>query len=492
MPYCKKEKIIFIHVPKTGGTTLEHLFNMQHEDKLFYPKDIYTYDECLFSPQHLPYRIIKEKNMIEDIGDYKKIIIFRNPYKRALSSYFHHKKSRKFNPKKFHSFVVKNFISPRKDHFLPQSTYLDTEFDYIARTETLDDDIGRMNKLFNLGLVYKKTRSNKSNNKDEYLERILPETYKLMNVIFNKDFELLGYKKNTGLSKEFNVAMLSHGLIGRSISHTIDSFRENVLSPLNDIGNVDIFYHSWHTDKITNKYSREKNVDIDSNIIKELLPDAQGVIEDQDEWDNSINWEKHRENNPFAGSVNIPSERETMNTLKNHKRAIISQKRSYDFFEENKKKKYDLVIVARLDVRYPEKIRVPEIKEIKKSTEEGKKVIWVPDFDHFKGLNDRFAAGGEEAIKMWSNRVEFSDQWTLNHNEEESSEWLMKKFIDKNNYETRYLKFVFQRVRAGGEIDKADKLFLKNYYWNKLTYLFKNIYGLLYKIKIFIRDKILK
>jgi hypothetical protein len=26
MSYCKKEKIIFIHVHQTGGTTLEHLF----------------------------------------------------------------------------------------------------------------------------------------------------------------------------------------------------------------------------------------------------------------------------------------------------------------------------------------------------------------------------------------------------------------------------------------------------------------------------------
>jgi len=294
------------------------------------------------------------------------------------------------------------------------------------------------------------------------------------------------------MNKKNNIAILSHGLIGRSISHTIDSFRSNVLKPLDELGEVDVFYHAWHVDKVTNEYSGEKDADIDSSIIKELLPEAHGIIEDQDEWDATIDWEKHRENNPFAIFTRVPSERETMSTLKNHKRALMSQKKSYEFFEENKKKKYDLVIVARLDVIYPDKIRIPKVEEIQKYQEEGKKAIWVPDFDHCGGINDRFALGNEDAIKMWSDRVEFSEKWTLNSNKGESPEWLMKQFMDKNNYTIKYLKLVFQRVRAGGEVHKQDKFFLKNYSSYKLKTPLRKIHVLLYKIKIFIKDKILK
>lgn len=285
------------------------------------------------------------------------------------------------------------------------------------------------------------------------------------------------------MKKNINIAILSHGLIGRSLEYTVDSFRKNVLSPLKKVGNVDIFYHAWHVDKVSNKYSGENNNRIDSNIITELLPEAKGIIEDQNKWDSTIDWEKHRENNPFAVSLNIPSERETMHTLKNHKRAIMSQKRAYVFFENNKDKKYDMVVVARLDVKYPEEIKIPKIDDIKKYKEEVKKIIWVPNMEHLSGINDRFAIGDEDAIKTWSDRVEYSDEWTLNPNGGQESEWLMKEFLNDRGYQIKYLNFVFQRVRAGGKVHKSDKLFLKNYLLYKLSAPLRVVHRCLFIIK---------
>lgn len=89
---------IFVHIPRTGGTYIESLFNLQWEadsdkddneknrEKLF---GLYRHKGRLFTLQHLTATEI-EQNFDEHKGC-KQFTIVRNPYHRAVSLWLHHK-----------------------------------------------------------------------------------------------------------------------------------------------------------------------------------------------------------------------------------------------------------------------------------------------------------------------------------------------------------------------------------------------------------------
>ena len=41
--------------------------------------------------------------------------------------------------------------------------------------------------------------------------------------------------------------LLLHGLVHRSLRHTIESLRRNVIASLERLSPVEVFYHSWDT-----------------------------------------------------------------------------------------------------------------------------------------------------------------------------------------------------------------------------------------------------
>ena len=80
MPYNDKKKIIFLHIPKTGGTTIERLFNIN----LFHSS---RPDERP-SLQHLTCNMLCEKMGKSKYDSYYKFTFIRNPWARILSTYF--------------------------------------------------------------------------------------------------------------------------------------------------------------------------------------------------------------------------------------------------------------------------------------------------------------------------------------------------------------------------------------------------------------------
>ena len=79
----EEKKIIFCHVDKTAGSSISKSLNRTliiHDDK----------EPIIHPDKHKRMKdlILKVKNP----NDYFKIAFIRNPYDRALSKYFHHKK----------------------------------------------------------------------------------------------------------------------------------------------------------------------------------------------------------------------------------------------------------------------------------------------------------------------------------------------------------------------------------------------------------------
>jgi hypothetical protein len=129
MVVCHIRKIIFIHIPKTAGSSIEHL--LRDEGK--YELDFIGVRNGR-STHH--YMGIELKLILKELyPTYYKFSFVRNPYDRLISEYFWcrlNNVGHKFN-KTFDEFLDyvedviknKNFFKPiENDHFIPQYSFL--------------------------------------------------------------------------------------------------------------------------------------------------------------------------------------------------------------------------------------------------------------------------------------------------------------------------------------------------------------------------------
>jgi len=100
MPYFKNDLInlLFIHIPKTGGSSLEVYFSKKYDIKLdnkslFGVNNLFTNIKVYAYLQHILYRtIIKYINHFKiDTNNLKIMTIVRNPYNKIISDLFYFK-----------------------------------------------------------------------------------------------------------------------------------------------------------------------------------------------------------------------------------------------------------------------------------------------------------------------------------------------------------------------------------------------------------------
>ena len=205
-------------------------------------------------------------------------------------------------------------------------------------------------------------------------------------------------------SQHLRTAVVLHGLVHRSLRHTIDRLRECVIAPLDGLGAVDIFYHSWEVQTVHNPRGSEHGEALDLVEVEQLLPEAQGVFESQDAFDATVEWRRLLRKNPMRHCCGSDEEAEA--TLMNFRRALESQERAWRFFEERKTQRYDLVVATRADLRFLEVGRWDEnATRLKNGGQECHPSLWLPKVHSWGGVNDRFAIGNEESIKCWLHHV---------------------------------------------------------------------------------------
>ncbi len=93
--------------------------------------------------------------------------------------------------------------------------------------------------------------------------------------------------------------LLLHGLVHRSLPYTIKCLRRHVIAPLERLGPVELFYHSWDVAEVRNPRAGEADTVLDASVIKELLPEAKGLIEPQEEYIRTMDWERLSRRNPM-------------------------------------------------------------------------------------------------------------------------------------------------------------------------------------------------
>ena len=200
MPICKRNKILFIHVPKCAGTSIAKSLNIYSENNFPANMEILygIHDNIVLQSLCLEYY---NDYIKDELNEYKIITCVRNPYDRVLSDYMWCDRGFK-NILDFCKFI-KNTLQTRKkrdfmyfdskyyiNHLLPQYEYINnTNLDvHILHMEKINDDF---KKIFpNVELCHE----NKTEHSDyhSYFKNNR-ECIDIINEIYKIDFEKFGY-----------------------------------------------------------------------------------------------------------------------------------------------------------------------------------------------------------------------------------------------------------------------------------------------------------
>lgn len=204
MPYYKDIDTLFIHIPKTGGSSLEKYLSTKSKQTLhcvgprnnLLPIKNVSLQHQLYSTLYNNRNLIGVNFKSETL---KIISIVRNPYNRLISDlFFFSLISAKHKPEVVFQ-IIKNYIYVHRDnHNIPQYKFLYNEDGTIMnskikifKTETLNDDLIQFGyKDFKIS-----TNVNKHKIKVPYISLLNRNSIDLINRHYHKDFELFGYEK---------------------------------------------------------------------------------------------------------------------------------------------------------------------------------------------------------------------------------------------------------------------------------------------------------
>jgi len=211
MPYYNNDNInlLFIHIPKTGGTSVEKYlsskYNIELNNYSLYNDNTTFNNVKIFAPlTHILYKtIIKYKDEFHiNIDNLEIITIVRNPYNRIISGLFYWGIINDKSSKNFVYENIKKYInSPNikfDNHNLPQYLFLENEDGIIPdnikilRTETLNAD---MKKNGYTDFTIKDNVNKYNMSFADYYKYLNEKSIKLINHYYRKDFEYFNYDK---------------------------------------------------------------------------------------------------------------------------------------------------------------------------------------------------------------------------------------------------------------------------------------------------------
>jgi hypothetical protein len=197
------KKFIFIHIPKTGGSSIE--WYISSYIKPDFP--IFGYDEAnKLHRQHATLEQLKNIYKIK-IDDYFKFTVCRNPYERAVSGYFWFLEAGLLKDSTtFKDYLLirngcekLNHLNSRRgrgDHFYTQLKYIEIEeknkIDFVIRFEKLQQDFDIV--CTKIGLPHQKLPHIKKTCYKHYTSYYDKETREIVEQKYANDIKYLGYE----------------------------------------------------------------------------------------------------------------------------------------------------------------------------------------------------------------------------------------------------------------------------------------------------------
>lgn len=206
MPICDSLKLIFLHVPKTGGSSIEAVLPRL--------RLLARYTANLPAPQHYTYRQLV-KYFPREMAQYRKFAVVRNPWQRLVSDYVWQQMFTK-RRLSFLAFVKKiDRISKRcrrwpeqlppegvwrpfaVAHFFPQHAYIGPDV-RVLRHETLNKDFVSLCQEWEIPEkpLPHLNKTVHGNYEDYYKGQEGAEIIPIVLRHFGKDMELFGYPRS--------------------------------------------------------------------------------------------------------------------------------------------------------------------------------------------------------------------------------------------------------------------------------------------------------
>jgi hypothetical protein len=204
MPYFPNLNLIFLHIPKTAGTSIEQSLNQNGG-----PMHLWSLygSTPMHALQHLTYDGVRERVGEETFSAAKKFAIVRNPWTRVVSDYHWHSRG----CKTFDEFLelidrmlsdpawpnLKNFNTKFAAHFEPQTSFVRPDI-RVLRFENLGEEWSKEwhleSKTTPLGHRNKGKKKRATNIYDTYFAT--PKSREIMLKHYSGDMEIFGYPKH--------------------------------------------------------------------------------------------------------------------------------------------------------------------------------------------------------------------------------------------------------------------------------------------------------
>jgi len=195
----RNKKIIFIHIPRTGGTSVEKvLMGKIPNYKNFCEEFCWGVSGCEMT-QHWPlYKILEFCQA--DKNDYFKFSFVRNPFDRLVSVFCYLKSFYEKRHSSFDGWL--RFVCDKAEssnyrydsHEAPQSTFFQRDdLDFLGRFENFEKDFSAV--LEKLEISAKIPHINQSHRNKNYMDYFNKEARKMVENAYRTDFELFEYAK---------------------------------------------------------------------------------------------------------------------------------------------------------------------------------------------------------------------------------------------------------------------------------------------------------
>lgn len=209
MPYYPNLNLLFIHIPKTGGSAIEDALQKKNIKSTLIQRGQSVAGICnnmLDHPyknnslQHQFYSTIY--NFRDKLNvNFENIRVFsvvRNPYDRIISDLIWLKLiNRDASPQKVFDVIKNNYLyrTDLDNHNQPQYKFITNDNGVIypniiiLRCETLNESNDKLNEYIGVSINIRKSNVNK-----DYSKYLNQDSIRIINEFYKKDFELFNYK----------------------------------------------------------------------------------------------------------------------------------------------------------------------------------------------------------------------------------------------------------------------------------------------------------
>jgi hypothetical protein len=231
--------------------------------------------------------------------------------------------------------------------------------------------------------------------------------------------------------------------LSRSLSYTLQSIQTHIMGPLKTAGiEYDLFLHTYYlVNPLNSIWSGEKDITLNKDEYKLLSPNYY-AIENQDDTDKLLHFHEYEK---FPDPWNTG-----FNATHNLIRALYSQLQTVLLMIKSGNR-YDVVISLRPDLKIENDLDTSVFPELVSN----RSVIYIPDWNHWRGVNDCMAMGSMSAMSVYGSRflsAQLYAQTNALH-----SETFLKNYLRAHNITVKETRFRYKRIRANGTSPLFDE-----------------------------------